>query len=69
MSRLLGGFKHRYPQSFLDKLAKAWGFKWTKVEFKQVDAKDVEVSPMPPPSGQLYYIEMKYDNKDNEQPR
>lgn len=53
------GFRHSYPQSFLDELAKAYGFKWTKVEWKLYDG-EIEVRPLPPPTGELYYCEFKY---------
>lgn len=65
MSRIFG-FKNRYPQSFLDNLAKALGIKWTKAKPTLIDPKDVEVRPLPPPSGTLYYMEVKYgDDKAN----
>lgn len=60
MNALFGGFKGRYPQKFLDELAKTLGIKWTKVEFKAVPKEKVEVKPLGPPSGVLYYVDMKY---------
>ena len=57
------GFKNRYPQSFLDQLAKDLGIEWTKVEFKTLDKEDVPICPLPPPTGNLYYFD--YDLKDN----
>lgn len=53
------GFKNKYPQSFLDSLAKVCGFKWTKVKAKTY-SKDIEVKPLPPPSNSLFYFETKY---------
>jgi hypothetical protein len=55
------GFKNKYPQSFLDSLAKAWGFEWTKVRHVPIDRDKVEVKPMGPPSAILYYCEIKYN--------
>jgi len=54
------GFKHQYPQEFLDQLAKDMGFDWTPVKFKTVNAKDIEVRPLGPPSRILAYIDIKY---------
>lgn len=62
MSRLFG-FKYRYSQSFLDKLAKDLGFKWTKVKFRTIKKEDVSVCPMPPPSGNLFYTVIKYKDE------
>ena len=62
MSRIFG-FKHRYPQSFLDELAKAWGFKWTKVKCTPVKTEDVSVHPLPPPTGTLFYTVIKYKDE------
>jgi hypothetical protein len=64
MNTLFGGFKHRYSQEFLDKLAKDSGIEWTKVEFNTVPGESVPVSPLPPPSGVLHYMEVKYTDKD-----
>jgi len=59
------GFKNRYPQSFLDKLAKDLGFKWTKVKMETTPFKDVKVHPLPPPSGELYYMEMNHRKSED----
>lgn len=61
------GFTNKYSQSFLDDLAKACGFKWTKVLFKTIDSKDIPVKPLDPPSGILYYFDAKYNNQENEE--
>ena len=58
------GFKHHYPQEFLDKLAKECGFKWTKCSMRTIDASLIEIRPMSPPSALLYYCDFKY--KENE---
>jgi len=57
----LFGFSHRYPQSFLDELAKAWGFKWTKCPPKSILTEDISVCPLEPPTGKLQYIDIKYE--------
>ena len=55
------GFTHKYPQSFLDKLAKDLGIKWTKVESKTVKKEDVDIRPLSPPSSNIEYFECKYN--------
>jgi len=60
MKSRLFGFQYRYPQKFLDNLAKWYGFEWTPVNPTLVPWYIVSVHPMPPPSGKLYYIEIKY---------
>jgi len=57
------GFKHTYSQEFLDWLAKEYGFKWTKVEFKTIPKDKVTVCPMSKPSGQLNYLEYKFNER------
>lgn len=64
-NRLISGFKYGYPQEFLDQLAKDLGFKWTKVEFKAIPHDEIPVSPLPPPSGTLFYSEIKYKKDDD----
>lgn len=59
MSRIFG-FKHAYSQKFLDQLAKDLGFEWTPVVFKCIDKEKISVCPMPPPSGQLLYMDIEY---------
>lgn len=54
------GFTHKYPQSFLDKLAKDLGFKWTKVKFKTVKKEDINIMPLSSPSLPILYIKYKY---------
>ena len=65
MSKLLTGFQHRYPQSFLDELARSTGTKWVKPSLKTIPKELVQVSPLGPPSGIVYYIDFKYKSKDN----
>jgi hypothetical protein len=60
---LFTGFRYRYPQEFLDSLAKEFGFTWTKVEWRSVPRDTVCVCPPPPPTGILYYLEPVYDKK------
>lgn len=60
MNTLTGGFKYRYSQSFLDKLAKNLGIKWTKVKFETINKKNVPIVPLSPPNGELYYLEFNY---------
>jgi len=55
------GFTHKYPQSFLDKLAKDLGIKWTKVESKTMKKEDIDVCPLSPPSLNIDYFESKYN--------
>jgi hypothetical protein len=57
-STIFTGFRHRYPQKFLDELAKSLGIEWTKVEFKCVPAENVPVCPSPPPAGILFYMDV-----------
>ena len=59
MSRIFG-FKNRYPQKFLDKLAKDLGIKWTKVKPTLISKDEITSCPLPPPSGKLYYSEHKF---------
>ena len=63
MSKLIGGLKHRYPQEFLDQLAKDLGFEWTRVNFGTIGKDDCPIHPIPPPSGLLFYVDYKL-NKD-----
>ena len=58
------GFHHRYPQAFLDELAKAMGITWTKVTPTTVPNELVTVHPMGPPSDQIQYIDFKYKSND-----
>lgn len=58
MNRIFG-FKHKYPQSFLDALAKRWGFEWTHVPCTTVPKEDISVNPLPLPSGIIYHMELK----------
>lgn len=53
------GFTHRYPQSFLDKFAEIMGIKWSKVKFKIIDSEKIRIKPLSPPSGKLYYFDVK----------
>jgi len=52
-------FKYKYPQKFLDELAEAMGIEWTPVKAHLVPKENISVKPLPPPSAELYYIEMK----------
>jgi hypothetical protein len=56
----LFGFQHRYPQAFLDELAKMMGIEWIPVNPTLVPKENISVQPLPPPCGKLYYIETKY---------
>jgi len=58
MSRLFG-FKYKYSQEFLDQLAKEFGFEWTLVKPQLIDKDEISISPLPPPSGKLYYMNIK----------
>lgn len=51
-------FKYKYPQSFLDSLAKVFGIKWTKVTANSIPKEDIVEKPLNPPSNTLYYIEI-----------
>jgi hypothetical protein len=53
-------FQHKYPQKFLDELAEAMGIEWIPVIAGTVPRDTVKVQALPPPSGNLYYIEVKY---------
>lgn len=64
MNRLLTGFKHKYPQEFLDQLAKDLGFEWIPVKFETIPYDKVEVKPLPPPNGKIYYMEVKYNKNE-----
>lgn len=59
MNRIFG-FKHRYPKSFLEDLAKSLGIKWAKVEFKTYKKEDIPICPLGPPNNLLHYIDYKY---------
>ena len=63
MKNKIFGFKYRYPQSFLDDLAKKLGFEWTKVKFKTIPKEEIEIKPLDLPSGELYYLDIKYKGK------
>ncbi len=63
-STIFRGFQYRYPQSFLDDLAKALGIKWVKCDPTTIDKNKIEVKPLPPPSGKLYYCEAKYNDEE-----
>jgi hypothetical protein len=52
-------FQYKYPQEFLDNLAKSMGFEWTPVIAKLNNKDEIEVKPMGKPSGKLFYIETK----------
>lgn len=53
-------FKYKYPQKFLDDLAKTFGFKWTPVKATTISKEKVKIQPLPPPSGTLYFMEVNY---------
>ena len=48
----------------MEALAKSLGIKWTYPSAKTIPAEKIEVRPLSPPSGNLYYTEIKY--KSNE---
>lgn len=58
------GFTHRYPQSFLDKLAKDLGIKWTKCIPQTLAQEEVEIKPLNPPTSKLYYFKINYKNNE-----
>ena len=53
--------KGRYPQSFLDELAKAMGIKWAKVKSECIPTEKIDIRPLALPIGKLYYVETKYE--------
>jgi len=53
------GFRGRYPTSFFKHLEKILGIKFVYLKPKTTNKK-IEVQPLSPPSGKLYYIEPKY---------
>jgi len=55
----LFGFKYRFPQAFLDELAKAMGIKWVRIAPRLINKEDIEVHPLPPPMNKLFYCELK----------
>lgn len=59
-------FQNKYPQDFLDRLAEKLGIKWTKVEATTVGAEKISVCSLPPPSGFLYYVDMKCTDAEND---
>ena len=59
MSTLMRGFQNRYPQEFLDELAKACGFEWYPVKFTPVPKDKVEVKPLGPPTNMIFYMDIK----------
>ena len=60
---MIRSFKYKYPQSFLDELAKAMGVELTKVQSKLYSKDDIEVKPMNPPTAELFYMEYNYKKK------
>ena len=59
------GFTYRYPKSFLEKLAKDLGFKWTYVKATCIPKEDIEIRPLPPPSETLYFLDYKIGPDQN----
>ena len=57
--------KNRYPQEFLDRLAKELGITWTPLKPTTIDSSLIEVRPLPPPSNTLYYCDFKYNENEN----
>ena len=61
MNRIFG-FKHKYPDGFFKTLEKLLGVKFTKNKATLIPREEIEVKPLPPPSGTIYYIDFKYGN-------
>lgn len=56
--------KNKYPQHFFDVVAKALGIKWTMLEPPTtIPKEEIPEIPLPPPSGILYYNEIKYKDE------
>lgn len=60
------GFRYRYPKKFLDDLAKSLGIKWQKVKVRLMDKDKIESRPLRPPMGKFYYMDMRYNDNDND---
>jgi hypothetical protein len=56
-------FKNKYPQEFLDRLAKELSIEWTEVTARTVDRDSFSASPLPPPSGILFYTDHVFSDK------
>lgn len=61
-------FKFKYPQSFLDELAKAHGITWTPVDVKTIKREDIPVKPLSAPRSAICYFDMKYGNDKKNKP-
>jgi len=49
-----------FSKEWLEDFAKAMGVKLTYPSATTIPAEKIEVRPLPPPSGKLYYVEAKY---------
>lgn len=55
------GFSGRYPESFFKHLEEILGVKFIYCAPRLIEAEKIEIRPLPPPTGKLYYIDAKYE--------
>lgn len=63
MNTLFTGFQNRYPQEFLDELAKILGVEWVPIEMKTVPKESVTVlsEEERKPLGLIFYMDTVYN--------
>jgi hypothetical protein len=50
-----------FSKKQMDQLAKDLGIKWTYPSAQTIPKEKIEVRPLLPPTGKLYYFEVKYE--------